>query len=181
MLKLLQPRRNLRIVGIGEDAAADDDGDLVGVERAPGRQQHAVLLVLLADDHRRVGAAVELLLELRLDQRALLLHDEDRLQPVGEAVHALRLKRPRRGDLVEAEPEIGGAHLVDAEEVERAERVEPALAERDDAEPRLRPAPHHDAVEPVLADEGERRRLLPAMQQLLLLQRMPVSAAGGGC
>ena len=93
--------------------------------------------VLLADHHRRAGAAVELLLDLRLDQRALLLHDEDRLQPLGEAVDAVRLERPGRGDLVEPEAEIGGALLVDAEEIERAERIEPALAERDDAEARL--------------------------------------------
>ena len=137
MLELLQPRRNLRILGVGEDAPPDDDGDLVGVERAPGGQEHALRFVLLADDHRRVGAAVELLLELRLDQRALLLNDEDRLKPVGEAVDALRLERPRRRHLVEAQAEIGRALLVDAEKVERAERIEPALAERDDAEPRV--------------------------------------------
>ena len=67
------------IVGIGEDAPGDGDGDLVRFERAPGGKQHAVLLVLLADHHRRAGAAVKLLLDLRLDQRALLLDDEDRL------------------------------------------------------------------------------------------------------
>ena len=138
MLELLQPRRNLRVLGVAEDAAADDDGDLVGVERAPGGEEHVALLVLLADDHRRIGAAVELLLHLRLDQRALLLDDEDRLQAFGEAVHAVRLERPGRGDLVEPEAEIGGALLVDAEKVERAERIEPALAERDDAEARTR-------------------------------------------
>jgi len=40
---------------------------------------------------------------------------------------------------------------------------------------RARAAAHHDPIEPVLADEGERHRFLPAVQQLLLRDRV----AGG--
>jgi hypothetical protein len=35
-------------------ALAERDGDLVGVERALGREQPVAALVLLADDHRRL-------------------------------------------------------------------------------------------------------------------------------
>ena len=145
-------------------------------------RMHVPLFVLLADHHRRIGAAEELLLHLRLDQRALLLDDQDRLQAFGEAVHAVRLERPGNGDLVEPDPEVGGALFVDAEEIERAQRIEPAFSERDDAEARTRAASDHDAVELVGANEGEHRRPLPAVQQLFLFERVPprpdVEAAG---
>src|SRR6185503_4000008 len=139
-----QPRGDLGVFGVAKNAPGDDDGDLVRVERAPGGKENVVLLVALADHHRHAGAAVHLLLHLHLDQRALLFHDEDRLEAFGETEEAIRLERPWRGNLVEPDAEVGGALLVDAEEIERAQGVEPALAERDDSETWLPAAIHHD-------------------------------------
>ena len=49
----------------------------------------------------RAGRRVEHVLELRLDEGALLLDDEDGLQPIGEAARTLRLQRKRHCHLVE--------------------------------------------------------------------------------
>ena len=57
-------------------------------------------------DHARAhvfAPVVELLLELVLDELALLLDHEDFLEALGEAPRALRLERPRHRDLVDAQ------------------------------------------------------------------------------
>ena len=71
-----------------EQALADADRDLVGIERALDREQPVAVLVLLADADRLVGGAVELLAHLHFDQRALLLDHDDEIEPVGELLRA---------------------------------------------------------------------------------------------
>ena len=69
---------------------------------------------------------------------------------------ALGLERPRHRDLVDADADLGGVGLGDAEVVERLAHVEVALAAGDDAEPRLRRV-DDDPVEPVDAAVVQRR------------------------
>ena len=133
------------------------------------REQPVAVLVLLADAGRLVGGAVQLLAHLHLDQRALLLDDDDQLEalrrmPAGRAGSSGQGQR----DLVEPQAEIVGAHLVDAELVERLAHVEIALADRDDADLRIAAARGDDAVEPVGADEGEHGVALVVVQPRLL-------------
>src|SRR5262249_15562496 len=52
-----------------QHALADGDGDLVRIERALRRKQPLAAFVLLADDDRLIGGAVERLLDLAFDQR----------------------------------------------------------------------------------------------------------------
>ena len=74
------------------------DGDVIGVERALDREQPRAVLVLLADADRLIGRAIELLAQLRLDQRTLFLDDDDEIEPTREIAQALaaRAARDRR-------------------------------------------------------------------------------------
>ena len=77
---------------------------------------------------------IELLLQLVLHQRALLLDDQDLLEAFGEMAHAVALQRPGHADLVDGEADLGGVGVVDAEIVERLADVEIGFAAGDDAE-----------------------------------------------
>ena len=113
---------------------------------------------------------VEQLLELALDQRALLLDHDDLLEAGGEGAHGLGLERPDEAELQDPEPEPLRLVPIDAEVGERLAQIEIGLAGRDDAEARRR-AVEHQAVEAVAAREGARRLELEAVQALLLGER----------
>jgi hypothetical protein len=136
------------------------------------RQLPLARLVVLAGDARAhvLAPVVELLLELVLDDLALLLDDQDLLQPLGEVPHALGVQRPGHADLVDAQPDLRGERRVDAERVERLAHVEVGLAGGDDAEPRPG-AVHHHPVQPVGPGVGHRGVDLPALEPVFLVQR----------
>ena len=167
---------------VADQALAELDGDVAGVERVLGREQPLLVLVLLAEHARPVGEVVELLLDLGLDQRALLLHHQDQVEPLRELQEPLRLQRPGHADLVDAQAEPVGRHLVDAELVHGGAHVEVALAGGDDADLGRRAAAGDDAVEAVGAGEGEDGRALVIVQPRLLGERLvaetDVEAAG---
>src|SRR5206468_7616184 len=94
-------------------------------------------VVELADDARRAHAflpVVELFLDLVLDDLALLLHHQDFLEAFGKAPGALRLERPGERDFVDAQANVAGNALVDAEIGERAHDVAERFSGRNDAE-----------------------------------------------
>ena len=117
------------------------------------------------------GGAVEIFLDLHFDERALLLDHHDQVQALAEGHHAVRLQRIGHGDLVEADAEVCGAHLVDAEEVERFGDVLIALAGGDDTDARLLTAGQDDPVELIGAGEGEDSRALIVMEPRFLGER----------
>ena len=179
LLGRLQRGDDLRQAVVGnplEHALADGDRDLVRVERALRREQPLAALVLLADNGRLVGGAVENFLDLALDQRPLLLDDDDQVEALAEAANGFRLDRPGAGELEEAHAEIGGADFVDAEVVERLQDVEVALAGRGNADPRPAATGKHHAVGRVGAQEGGERRQLVLEEPLFLLQGMVAAA-----
>ena len=98
------------------------------------------------------------------------------VEPLGEGDHAFRLHRIGHRDLVEPDAEIGGAHFVDAEEIQRLAHILIALARRDDADLRLAPAGEDDPVELVGAGEGEDGGTLEFMQPRFLGQRAVMQA-----
>ena len=161
-----------------EQALADADRDVVGIERALDREQPVALLVLLADADRLVGGAVELLAHLHLDQRALLLDHDDELEALRELLRGPAAERPRAADLVEAQAEVVALDLVDAELVERLAHVEIALAGGDDADLRVAAARGDDLVELVGAHEGEHGVALVVVQPRLHAEDR---VAAGGC
>src|SRR5205814_4820741 len=75
-------------------------------------------VVELADDARRAHAflpVVELFLDLVFDDLALFLDHQDLFETVGKAPGALRLERPGERNLIDAQADITGDALVDAE------------------------------------------------------------------
>ena len=117
-----------------------------------------------------------------LDEAALLLDDENLVEPAGEAPDPVGLQRPAHADLVEGEAEAPRRPLVDIEVVERLAHVEVGLAGGHDAEPAPRPV-DHGAVEPVRPAVGARGVELVFEKALLLIERRvgqaDVEPAGG--
>ena len=144
------------------------DGNVGGIERVLGREQPLLVLVLLAEHTRPVGQVVELLLDLALDQRALLLHHQDHVEPLRELQEPLRLQWPGHADFVEPQAQPVGRHLVDAQLVHGRPHVEVALARRDNADLGGRSTAGDDAVEAVRAGEGEDSRALVLVEPCLL-------------
>ena len=158
---------SLRLQAQPVDALGDHARDHRRRELARGGQQplavraHPLALLVELADHARahvVAPVVELLLQLVLDDLALLLDDEDLVQPLGELPHALGLERPGHRDLEHADAELLALALGEAEVVERLAHVEVALAAGDDAEPRGHGRrADDDAVELVHAAVVQRR------------------------
>ena len=155
---------------IFQQAPTEGDGDVIGVERALDREQPFAALVLLADAERLVRRAVKLLAQLHFDERALLLDDHDEIEAAREFAQALRLERPGRGDLVKAQAQVIGLHLVDAEIVHRLPHVEIGLADGDDADLGTRAARGDVPVQAIGAQESEHRVALALLQPLFLRQ-----------
>ena len=194
-----EPRRApRRLGGAGGQARhgeVDDEGAAVQpriMRRQPGRdrldqpggaqlaqlaQQRRAAAVALADQRRPGvgGRGVEQLAQLLLDDRRLLLDDQDLAQAVREGAQPRGLDRPAQAHLVE--PHAGGGEL-------RRRQVEPAqhlhqvrmrLADGDDADRGLRRLDHHP-VDRIDAREGAHRVEL-GVQALLDRQRGQVGPA----
>ncbi len=160
-----EPLADARAVVEAGDAPGDHPGDARRGQLIGRGQDPFAGLVELADHPRPdvLAPVIELLLQLVLDQRPLLLDDQDLLEPFGKVADAVALQRPGHADLVKAEADLGGVALVDAEIVERLADIEIGLAAGDDAEAPLR-AVDDDAVEAVGARIGERGIELVAVQ-----------------
>ena len=134
------------------------------VERSLHGEQPLFLFVALADHDRRVRDAVKLLAHLHFDERALLLDHDDEFEALGEVAQFGSRNRPGTADLEQPDTKVVAFHLVDAELIERLAHVEIALADRDDADPGIRPARRDDAVELVRVHEGQHRVALVVVQ-----------------
>ena len=130
----------------------------------------------LADADRLVGGAVELLAHLHFDQRALLLDDDDEIEPGGEFGELAPADRPRAADLVEPDAELVAGDFVDAEFVERLAHVEIAFAGGDDADLRLASARGDGVIDLVGAQEREHGVALEVVQPRFLRQDRIVEA-----
>ena len=143
----------------------------------------ALRFVELAEHVRpHVGPpAVELLLDLVLDDLALLLDHQDLFEAEREVAGDRRFQRPDDVDLVQAQADAAAGLVVEAEVGERLARVVVGLARGDDAEAVVR-ALDDVVVEAVGAHVGERRVPLVVHQPRFLLERRvgpaDVQAAG---
>src|SRR5690606_5373104 len=117
-----------------------------------------------------ITAAVELFAHLRLDERALFFHHDDEIEAFGEPVDDRRIERPHHADLEQADTQLRGSNLVDAEIVQRLADVEIALACRYDADLGTASAGQDDAVDSVGAGEcGRGEPLVPVQPHFLLM------------
>ena len=126
---------------------ADDD---VGFELAVVGQELFFFLVELADDARRVGAAVEHLLGEHLEEGALFFDHEDLFEAFGELAHDGRFHREQHAHLEHADAVAAQRVGVEAHLEEGLHEVVVGLARRHDAEPGIRVL-EDDVVEIVLA------------------------------
>ena len=172
-LRTLEPRhvgRQFLVGGDTQEAFADADRDVVGIERALDREQPVALLVLLADADRLIGGAVEFLAHLHFDQRAFLLDHDDEIEALGEFGEVLPRNRPDAADLVQAQTELVAFQFVEAEFVERLAHVEIGFAGGDDADLGVSPARDDGLVEFVGAHEGEHGVALVVVQARFLAE-----------
>ena len=132
--------------------------------------------VPLADADRLVGGAVQLLAHLDFDERALLLDDDDQIEPGGEFGKLAPADRPGASDLVKPDAQLVAGDLVDAELVERLADVEIALAGGDDADLRIAAARGDGVVDLVGAQKGEHGVALEIVQPRFLGQDRIVEA-----
>ena len=85
--------------------------------RVGGKKRRAAL-VALAHDPGSVRHAVEGVLQVRLDERALLLGHQDLVEPAGEVPHDAGLERPDHPQLEQADPGALQRALVEAQAAE---------------------------------------------------------------
>ena len=130
------------------DPGGDDLGDAIGVQLPVGRHQGAVLEVALADDAGMVGEVIEDVADEELHEGALLLDDEDLLQPPRELPHDAGLHREEHADAQQADAVVLQGGVVQPQLEERLAQVVVGLAGGHDAEPRI-PRGDGDGVEPV--------------------------------
>ena len=178
-LKFLEPRHALRDLVVAmkfQQPFAEADRDLVRVERPLYGKQPVARFVLFADADRLICGAVEFLAHLHFNQRALLLDDDDEIEPVGEFGELAPAQWPGTGHFVEPDAKLIAFDFVDAELVERLADVEIALAGGDDADLRIAAARGDGAVELVGAHESEHGVALKIVQPRLLRQNLIVQA-----
>src|SRR5262249_42663203 len=130
--------------------------EAVGVEPAVGRQARAALPVVLADHPRALGLVIEDVADEELAERALLLDDQELLEPAGELAHRAGLHREQHLDLHEPDAVLAERRIVQAELGEGLAQVVVRLARGRDAEPRVRRR-QDDAVELGCRGDGLRR------------------------
>src|SRR5215207_959633 len=146
--------------------------DQVGVEVQLAREQRLAALVLLAEDARSAGCAVERVLQEGLDERALLLRDQYLVEPAGELAGDLRLERRDHAELQDADAGALEGAAVEPELAQGVHQVVVGLAGDHDAEPGALRA--LDAVQTVLARVRERQLGAWAEEGALHVER-------GGC
>jgi hypothetical protein len=78
---------------------------------------------------------VQFFLQLIFEQLAFFLDNEDLLQPFGKVADAFRFERPDHADLVEADADFGGQHIINAQLVERLTDIEIGFAGSQNAQP----------------------------------------------
>src|SRR5262249_8921753 len=136
-----------------QDAFADGDRNVIGIERAFYREQPPTMLVLLADHERLHRSPVEVLAHLHLDERALLLDHDDHFEAACEILEVLDIQRPGAPDLEKPDTELVGTRLVDAEVVKRLTHVEITLSHGDNADLGITATGKDDAVNAIGANE----------------------------
>ena len=108
-------RHGDELAGLGEAIGGQGPGQAVaqrvdqvlGGQTSPVGDERASLVVVLTEDARRAGSAVEVVADLGLEEGALLLDDDDLLETVGEAGETVRLEGPDHRGLVEADADFG--------------------------------------------------------------------------
>ena len=159
--QLLSAGREAEAGELGVQATGDDAGELMRRQFADPGHEPLLELVVLADHAFGFPAriVVEVLLELALDDAALLLDHEHLVLALDELERAVVLEWPDHADLVDVETDAPRLAPVDAEQAQCFHQVEMTLAGGDDPVARIRDV-EDLPVDRILGSEGERRGLL---------------------
>jgi hypothetical protein len=132
----------------------------------------AVFLVKLAEYARtlRVRPVVQLFLDRIFENLTLFFDHQNLVEPLREAMRALRFERPHAADLIKPDADARTGCVVETEIGERLAHVEIRLAAGHDAEARMRRI-DFDAVQLVRAHVGERGVPLEVEQTRFLHER----------
>ena len=150
LVEALEPVLGGLDAGLAAEALEQRADDDVGLELAVVGQEFLLFLVELADDARRVGAAVQHLLGEHLEEGALLFDHEDLFEAFGELAHDGRFHREQHAHLEHADAVAAQRVGVEAHLEEGLHEVVVGLAGGDDAQPRVGVG-DDDVVELVLA------------------------------
>ncbi len=105
------------------------------IQRIACRKQFLVGSVVLPSMHPPAVAVVEDgLFQLHLDQLALFLDADDEIQVLGPFLHGLHVQRPGLPDLVSGQAQPFGLGLVDTQQRQRMDQIQPVLAGGDKAD-----------------------------------------------
>ena len=101
--------------------ATEGTGHIVGLQGPVRGEQRPVVAVALSDDRRRVNGSVELLLEQRLQERELVLDDQDLIGVPGDPPRELGIEGPGNRDLDQPDAEalevvVGQIHALQGAE-----------------------------------------------------------------
>ena len=151
------------------EASGDDRHQQARREFAGPRHQIGPGLIRLARHVARLGTGdvVEMLLQLALDQRALLLDDEDFLLAANEAQRIACGERPDEANLVDIDAEPATFRLIQPEQPQRLHGVQMCLAGGDEAESGVRHV-IDPAINRVGIGKGQHRLLLGNQPRLNL-------------
>ena len=155
----------------GEEPGAEPLGHLVGVHAAEVREERGALQVPLAQHLRPVRERVERLLEVLLQESALLLDHHHLLQAAQRAGGEGPVERVQEPHLHQADPGGPQRGLVQPEVLERLQRVGPALPGADHGQAVALAGQDHP-VEAVGPGIGHRRRQPLGVEEALGLDRL---------
>ena len=165
----LQAAAELRQVGqvgtVGQPVG-HEPGHRGGVQLGVDRHERSAVLVLLAEHERALRHTVELVLEVELDERALVLEHEDLFEPGGEFTNHLAVQRIRHPQVQQPHPEATQVVVVETQLAQRLTQLVVGLAGRHDAEP-IALGAHRDPVEAVDPGVFERGRDARRQQRVL--------------
>ena len=171
-----KPGRDIVVLVEFQHPLANRNGDVIGIKCPLDREQPGLALVPLANNTGLHTGAVELFLELHLDEGALLLHHDDGLEAFGEIQNFRGHHGPGASHLEDPNTEAIGHHFVDAQIIHGLAHIEIALADADDAQLGVLAARYHGAVELVGVDESHSRRPLVFMQAGFLRDEIQFAA-----
>ena len=149
LVQRLKPRADpIGLAALFQQNAADLFGDQNRVKRATGREQLFAVLHARATFVPPIDAAVGIIeqrfLDLHFDQLALFFDHDHQIKPVGPFVEPLHVKREGLTDLISGDAKPLGFVLINVQQAQRVNQIEPVLARSGKAD--LGPALAPDAL-----------------------------------
>ena len=136
----------IRLAALFQQNAANLLGDQDRIQRTTGREQLFAMLHARAALVPSIDPAVRIVeqrfFNLHFDQLALFFDHDHQIEPIGPFVEALHVQREGLTDLIGGDPKPFGFVLVNVEQAQRMNQIEPVLTRRGKADLGPAFAPH---------------------------------------